>query len=135
MSVLIDKLAWIEVQERRFLSTRTRGRSLFYIPGGKREPGETDIEALCREVTEELSVRITPDSVAPFGVFEALADPLVHEAGVKVRMTCFTARYSGNLKPAAEIDEMRWLSSSDASISSPVDRLIIAELVARGWID
>ena len=70
----IDKLAWIYVRERRVLSTRTRGRSLFYLPGGKREAGESDTQALEREILEELQVALDPATIRPFGVFEAQAD-------------------------------------------------------------
>lgn len=130
---VIDKLAWLEVRDRKLLSTRTRGRAVFYIPGGKREAGESDLQALTREVREELSIEIHPASAKLAGVWEAQADH--HAAGVLVRMTCYFALYTGQLEPASEIEEIRWLTSADAAISSPVDRLILADLSAQGLID
>lgn len=53
---MIDKIAWIRVEDGRILSSRSRGKDVYYIPGGKPEPGEEDIETLVREVEEELSV-------------------------------------------------------------------------------
>ena len=38
----IDKIAWIRLEDGKILSTRSRGKDVYYIPGGKREPGETD---------------------------------------------------------------------------------------------
>jgi hypothetical protein len=38
----IDKIALIEIQEGSILSTRSKGKTKFYIPGGKREKGESD---------------------------------------------------------------------------------------------
>ena len=35
----IDKLAWIELQNKSILSTKSFGKDKFYIPGGKREKG------------------------------------------------------------------------------------------------
>ncbi|MCO6459288.1 MAG: NUDIX domain-containing protein [Pirellulaceae bacterium] len=43
---------------RRSLHVRAPGAYCF--PGGGIEPGERDEEALCRELREELSVRVTP---------------------------------------------------------------------------
>ncbi|WP_438872307.1 NUDIX hydrolase [Paractinoplanes rishiriensis] len=53
---MIDKVAWIRIDGGRILSTRSRGRCLYYLPGGKREKGEDDLQTLAREIREELSV-------------------------------------------------------------------------------
>jgi 8-oxo-dGTP pyrophosphatase MutT (NUDIX family) len=60
----IDKLAWIHIVDRKILSTRTRGRDTYYIPGGKREGQETDHQALIREIKEELTIDLIPDAPA-----------------------------------------------------------------------
>jgi hypothetical protein len=38
----IDKLAWIHIVDRQILSTRSKGKDTYYIPGGKREGDESD---------------------------------------------------------------------------------------------
>ena len=55
---VVDALAWVYVRDGRVLKVRPRGKEVFYFPGGKREPGESDAEALVREVAEEVSVRL-----------------------------------------------------------------------------
>ena len=57
---LIDKIAWIYLKDRKILSTRSKGKDVWYLPGGKREPGESDRETLIREIIEELSVSLLP---------------------------------------------------------------------------
>ncbi len=52
---VIDKVAWIHLDQGTVLSTRSKGEDVYYLPGGKREPGETDIDMLTREVREELT--------------------------------------------------------------------------------
>jgi 8-oxo-dGTP pyrophosphatase MutT (NUDIX family) len=42
------KVAWIRLEEGRILSTRSRGKEVYYLPGGKREPGESDLDTLDR---------------------------------------------------------------------------------------
>ncbi len=129
----IDKLAWIHIVDRKILSTRSRGKDTWYLPGGKREPGETDHEALSREVREELSVRLVPDSVQFEGTFEAQAHG--KSAGVIVRMTCYSADYEGDLAPASEIEEIVWMVHADWVRSSPVDKLIFDWLSEADRID
>ena len=38
----IDKLAWLHIDQRKLLAVRSYGKSLYYIPGGKRDADETD---------------------------------------------------------------------------------------------
>lgn len=126
----IDKVAWIRLEDGKILSTRSRGRHLYYLPGGKREPGEDDVETLVREIDEELSVTILPASVSPFGTFEAQADGFAE--GVAVRMTCYTAAFSGTLAPSHEIDELVWLTYADRHRVAPVDQIIFDHLHDAG---
>lgn len=123
---LIDKLAWIELKNKSILSTKSYGKDKYYIPGGKREMGETDEEALIREISEELSVTIDPATLQYMGTYEAQAHS--HEEGIIVKMTCYSGNYSGELKASAEIEEMRWLNYSDKDKISEVDQLIFDDL-------
>ena len=129
---MIDKIAWLHLVDGRILSTRSRGKDVYYLPGGKREPGETDAETLIREVREEVDVEIKPESIEPAGVFEAQADGKA--SGVVVRMTCFTASYTGTLKASSEIEEITWLGYADREKVSAVDKLIFDHLHNAGQL-
>lgn len=129
---IIDKLAWIHIVDGRILMTRTEGREKYYIPGGKREPGESDAKALFREIQEELSVEIEISSLFFIGIFEAQADG--HKPGVLVRMTCYTASYEGELQPDSEIAELVWLNYKDKHMVSEVDVLIFDFLKEKGQL-
>jgi 8-oxo-dGTP diphosphatase len=124
--VTIDKIAWIHLQNGAILSTRSRGKDVYYIPGGKREPGESDVDTLVREIREELSVTIVADSAAHAGTFHAQAHG--HPDGTLVRMTCYTADYQGVLQPASEIEEIVWLTYADRHRVAPVDQIIFDHL-------
>ena len=132
MSRLIDKLAWIEIQDGKILSTRSKGKEVFYIPGGKREEGESDKEALIREIQEELAVDLVPDSIQYMETFKAQAHG--HSEGIIVQMSCYFSKYTGNLHASAEIDEYQWLSYSDKAITSAVDHLIFDWLFNKGLL-
>ena len=104
MSKDIDKVAWVRIEGGRILSTRSRGKDAYYLPGGKREAGESDHDTLVREIEEELSVQIDRSTAAYFGTFEAQAHG--KSEGTIVRMTCYTAEYQGTLAPSHEIAEI-----------------------------
>ncbi|MCK1798107.1 NUDIX domain-containing protein [Streptomyces sp. XM4193] len=133
MHELIDTVAWIHLRGRLVLGTRSRGKDLFFIPGGKRHPGESDLDTLVRETHEELTVRLDPDTARHFGTYEAPASP--HSPVPRVRMACYTAAFSGEPEPSAEIEEMAWLGYAERFRTPPVDRLVFDELLARGWIE
>lgn len=130
MSGLIDKVAWIRLENGRILSTRSRGKDVYYIPGGKREPGESDVQTLLREVEEELTVTVLPATAAFLGTYEAQAHG--HPDGVMVRMSCWTGDYRGTLAANSEVEEIVWLSYADRARVSPVDQVIFDDLKASG---
>ena len=131
---VIDKLAWIHIKDKKILSTRSKNKDAWYIPGGKREVGESDQEALIREVKEELTVDLFPKTIKYLGTFKAQAHG--KPEGVFVQMTCYTADYKGNLVPSSEIEEMAWLTSdTDPILLSPVDIIIFSFLKEHKLID
>jgi 8-oxo-dGTP diphosphatase len=129
---LIDKIAWIRLADGKILSTRSRGKDVYYLPGGKREAGETDVQTLVREIREELDVAIAPDSATHVGTFEAQAHG--HASGTTVRMSCYAADYRGTMTPSSEIAEFVWLSYADRDRVSPVDQIIFDHLHGDGQL-
>ena len=130
---MIDKIAWLHLHDGRLLSTRSRGKDRYYLPGGKREAGETDQQTLLREIREELTVALDPASLEHVGTWEAPAHG--HPAGVLVRMACYSARYTGTLQPAAEIEELVWLTYRHRAEVSAVDQLIFDWLREQGLLN
>jgi 8-oxo-dGTP diphosphatase len=126
----IDKIAWLELSNGEILSTRSKGKDTYYLPGGKREPGETDLETLVREVEEELAVTVDPTTAVHEGTFRAQAHG--HPTGVEVQLTCYSAAHKGTPKASSEIEEVRWLSYKDRPAVSPVDKLIFDHLHKTG---
>jgi 8-oxo-dGTP diphosphatase len=123
---LIDKLAWIEIKENSVLLTKSYGKDKFYIPGGKRESGETDEQALIREIQEELSVTVNKNTLKFIGTFEAQAHGQAE--GVFVKMTCYSGDYFGELNASSEIEEIEWFKYADKDKLVGVDKLIFDHL-------
>ena len=110
----------------KILFVRSHNKDKFYLPGGKIDPGETELEALVREAREELSVELRPDTVRRLGTISAQADGKAD--GVTVRTTCYTAEFDGDPTPASEIAELAWLGKADADRLSETGRLALEKL-------
>ena len=129
---LIDKLAWVHLDNERILSVRSHGKDRFYMPGGKREGAESDADALVREIGEELMVQLQPDTLSFAGVFEAPADG--RAADVMVRLTCYFGDYTGQLQASSEIAEFAWLAYSDRDKITAANLLVFEWLKQRGLL-
>ena len=112
----IDKLAWLSIQDRKLLSARSKNKTLFYLPGGKREVGESDEQALIREIKEEISVNLIPNSIQYVETFSAPADGKSSDTIVK--LTCYFADFKGKLCPDAEIEEIDFIGYENRTLCS-----------------
>lgn len=129
----IDKLAWVYIKDRKALFVRSKGKDAFYNPGGKREAGESDEQALTREIKEELNVDLVPGTIKYLETFKAQAHG--KPEGVMVEIKYYGADFTGELKPGAEIEEIGWLTSADGPKTSATGQLSLAWLKKQGLID
>jgi len=131
----IDKVAWIYIKERKILGAKSFNKEAYYIPGGKRDSGESDLEVLVRELKEELDIDFKTESAKFIGEFKAQAHG--KPEGVFVVMKCYSGDFKGDIKPSSEIEEVDWLTSKDIETprTSPVDKIILQDLKDKDLID
>lgn len=132
MNKEIDKLAWFYIQDGKLLSARSKGKTLFYIPGGKREEGESDEQALIREIKEEISVDLLPESIKYAETFTAKADG--KSSDTLVKLTCYYAEFEGELLADAEIEEIAFLGYQDKHLCSLASIKVMHWLKEKGLI-
>jgi 8-oxo-dGTP diphosphatase len=104
--------------------------NVFYLPGGKPEPGEPEHETLARELREELGVGVV--TAEPFAVVEDVAAL----EQVPMRMTVLHATIDGVPEPAAELAAMAWTDGSDDGLllAPAVRNHVVPRLVAAGLL-
>ena len=90
----------------RTLLVRKRGTTAFMQPGGKIEAHEQPVQALARELEEELGLRIDTAQARYLGPFCA---PAANEPGFVVAAEIFLLQIRQDVCPAAEIEEVLWI--------------------------
>ena len=117
---VIRIVAAIAVNEQgELLMVRKHGTAAFMLPGGKPGAGEAALDALAREVGEELDCGIDRAASRSLGVFRA---PAANEPGFTVEGELFSVSLEGEPRPWGEIDEMLWVDP-DGSLPDPMAHL------------
>jgi 8-oxo-dGTP diphosphatase len=105
---LITVVAAAVVEHGRLLVvSKQAAPEVFYLPGGKPEPGEDARATLLRELDEELGVR--PHGLTRLADFRGIA--ALERA--PMLMTVFAASLGQRPRPAAELARLAWTTGSD----------------------
>lgn len=104
--------AMIVDHANRLLVVRKKDSVYYMMPGGKIEKGELSVQALIRELKEELDLNISARELEYLGFHETDA---VNEADTIVRGEVFRLELKENVQivPLAEIAEAVWLTVDD----------------------
>ena len=98
---------------------------LWSLPGGRIEPGETDAEALVREMREETGLE-----VAPGPLLGAVQRP--GEDGDVIDIRDYSATITGGtLTPGDDAADARWISAEDLH-SLPITEGLVEALTSWG---
>lgn len=131
----IRTVALVHIQSRQLMLVRPHGKAAFYMPGGKLEDGETEHEALIREINEETHLILEPATISFRRTYIAPAYGL---PTAQVEIGCYGALVDGKPVPGREIADIGFFRSGTylrLKDVAPAVVEIIKDLVASDEID
>jgi 8-oxo-dGTP diphosphatase len=104
------------------------GKGLWSIPGGRIEPGETDAQALVREMREETGLIVTCGPLAGAVERPGLGGAVVEIRDYRAIVT------GGELTAGDDADDARWVTAAEADEMDAAGELTGDLLkTLRGW--
>lgn len=101
------------------------GAGLWSLPGGRVEPGETDQQAVAREVLEETSLRVECRRLLGTAELPGLDGTVIDVSDYLAVVT------GGELAPGDDAADVRWVAASDLG-SMPLTSGLAEYLTAWG---
>jgi len=123
---LVVVAAAIVAERGLLLVSKQAAPEVFYLPGGKPEPGETNEACLSREVAEELGA-----SIETSRLFTVVSGVAALE-GTPMEMTVYLATLDREPRAASEIAALDWFEPRRqfAGVVAPA----VARSVVRLWL-
>lgn len=97
----------ISVLDHKILLAYSNNKEAWYLPGGKVDKGESNVEALVREIKEELTVDLDTSLIEYYCHISAIA--YGEQPAVMMEQECFLYPLT-NYKAAHEIGGLRYFS-------------------------
>lgn len=132
---IIRKVALAVFKEGKMLQVRSKKHpEVFFTLGGKPEEGESETEALKREVREEVGCGIDQSSLKFLHEFEDVA---YGKEGEMLNIRMYEGSLIGEPKPSSEIAEIGWFdtNSDKKHLSIIAQRTIFPWLRECGYIN
>jgi len=127
MTPTIRVVAAVIAQDGRYLVTQRRPTAvlplLWEFPGGKVEPGETDLEALKREIKHRVGVDVEPGALIS-------TDSHAYEH-YTLELHLYDCRIAKGEPKAVNVHQFRWVESDDFDelAFTPADEISMSKLL------
>jgi 8-oxo-dGTP diphosphatase len=118
-------------RRRVLLVSKHAAPDVFYLPGGKPDPGEAPLATLARELGEELGVTLVGSEPLAVVSDEAALERTTME------MHVYLATVAGKVTPQGEIEAVAWVGANGASpgtLAPAIRNHVLPQLVARRLI-
>jgi len=127
------RIAAIIIKDNKLLLVKGADKyKEYWTPGGKLEPGETEIECLKRELMEELNLTLMSHNF-----FREYRTKTAYQENGMTQNKVYIVEVSGNPNPSREITNYVWMSKNDFQndkyplLSATKDK-VIPDLIKEG---
>ena len=96
------------IKERKLLLAYSKNKKCFYLPGGKIDRDETAAQALCREIEEELNIRLQEGDLKFYTHITAPAYGEIN--GTIMEQDCFLVQKTVEAVASAEIGDLGYFT-------------------------
>jgi len=129
----IRKSSLLIIKDKKILFTREFRKDRYFTPGGKIVDGESEEDALVREVKEELGADLIKPSLKFFAEFEDMA---TLEKNTILNIKFYTGEVVGKIKPSTDIEELKWFGRNDdwSKLGTVDKNKVMPWLAKRGLI-
>ncbi len=121
----------VVVVENKLLLAYSKNKNAWYLPGGKIDAGENSVEALHREILEELNLTLDPQRVTYYCHITAPA--FGESPNIIMEQDCFLYELNETIEPNNEIGEVKFFDLAmyqDEPAQVPGTLQIFAQLAA-----
>lgn len=98
--MILHTAGLIVLKNKKLLLAYSANKKAWYLPGGKLDAGESAVEALVREIYEELLLRIAPQEL---DYYTHITAPAFGENSLTMEQDCFRYELNAEIKPTHEI--------------------------------
>lgn len=99
----------IVIENNKLLLAYSKNKKAWYLPGGKIDIGENSLNALQREIQEELNLILNPEHLKYYCHITA---PAYGElSNIIMEQDCFLYELNEKIQPSNEIEEVKFFDS------------------------
>lgn len=105
-NIALPTAGLVVVKENKLLLAYSKNKKAWYLPGGKIDNGENSLEAVQREILEELNVKLDTERLKYYCHITAPA--YGESANIIMEQDCYFYELTEIIEPNNEIDEVKF---------------------------
>ena len=129
MNKLVRVASGLLIKSKQVLFVRSKGKQLFYCPGGKIEANETSEAAVRRELAEEISIKDV--NLELYNIF---VGPSPDDVNTTIEMTCYLMSTNDPITINNEIEAYKWFGVINIPETTIIGRDILLKLYMHSYI-